>query len=700
MPRVLVLALLSLAAGCRSAIDYVHPEIGTAGNGHTTVAATYPFGGVQPGPDTGRGTWDHCSGYRFDDTAIYGFSQTHLSGTGCTDLGDLRLQPGGVDRAYAFDKASEKIRCGYYAVTLKEVDVTVEVTAGPHTAYYRLTFHGEAPARLLVDTQWLLTMPGNFEKAVVASDSRIDPSNRVLSGTRRTRSWAEREIEWTLRTNRAWTYERLPKTASEEKGERIVLTFPDVKRGDAVEVQVDLAAPSIRPRTSPLDAMTPEASFADACAANHAAWRRELSVVEAEGDEDALISFYTALYHLCVQPNALSREGEAPYYSTFSTWDTFRAAHPLYTILYPERAAAFVDAMLEDGERHGFTPVWTLWGYDTECMIGTHSVPIIVDAYLKGLWHGDAERAYERIKSSVTEEHGRHKACFNLLDTYGYYPFDLVPGESVSRTLECAYDDCCVARMARALGKEEDARRFEKRGKAWRNLLDPETNLMRGKDSSGRWREPFNPFEIGHQESRPNDFTEGNSYQYSWHVLHDSEGLIEAMGGREAFVARLEGLFTLPPLREGASNLPDVSGLIGQYAHGNEPSHHVIYFFAKAGRPDLTAKYVREIFDRFYRPTADGLCGNDDCGQMSAWYLFSAMGFYPFDPCGGEYVLGAPQLGKVVLGALTIRAENLSRENKYVRRVTLNGKPVTSGVIRHADILAGGELIFEMTNKP
>lgn len=707
--NILYFATVIMMAGCKTAIDYVRPEIGTAGNGHTTVAATYPFGAVQAGPDTGRGTWEHCSGYRFEDTEIYGFTQTHLSGTGCMDLGDIRLQPGGVDRAYAFDKASEVIRCGYYAVTLKDVDVRVEVTAGAYTAYYRFTFNGEAPARLLVDTQWLLTTPDFYEKAVLESSSEIDPRNRVLYGRRKTKAWAEREIDWAVRTGRDWTFEKLPKVAEGERGERIVLTFPDVKRGDAIEVKVDILAPSIRPSEYCCHMKTHEADFDSARAKNEEAWERELSVVKAKGSEEELISFYTSLYHLCVQPNNIALPGESPYYSTFSTWDTFRATHPLYTILYSELAASFVDSMLADAEHHGFTPIWTLWGYDTGCMIGTHSVPIIVDAYLKGVWRGDVERAYKLLKSSVTEEHGRAKAQFELLDSYGYYPFDLVPSESVSRTLECAYDDYCFAKLARALGKEADARRFAQRGEAWRKVFDPTTKLMRGRDSAGAWREPFDPYSLGHEEAAPNDFTEGNSLQYSWHVMQNPEGLIEAMGGRDEFVARLERLFSLPSQVEGAGNLADVTGLIGQYAHGNEPSHHVIYFFAKAGRPDLTAKYVREVFDRFYLPKADGLCGNDDCGQMSAWYLFSAMGLYPFDPCGGEYVLGAPQLKEVVLhpptsnshsNSFTIRAENLSRENKYVKRVTLNGVPLTTGIINHSDILAGGELVFEMSNTP
>ena len=707
MKKTMTAAAAALVAGIASAaVEYVHPEIGTEYNGHTTVAAAYPFGLVQAGPDTGHGEWDYCSGYRFADTNIWGFSQTHLSGTGCPDLGDIRIQPGGADRAWSFDKATEKIGAGTYEVVLKGVDAKVEVTAAPHAAFYRITFNGAGPARLLVDTQWMMTNADNLEKCVLESASEAQADGRTLLGSRTTRAWCVRRLGWALVTDRPWTLAKLPNAAAGEKGERLVLSFADVKPGGQVRVKIGLSASGdARKALANVTAEIPAWDFDGTRAAAVAAWERQLSVMTAEGTEDELVSFYTSLYHLFFQPNNIADVGEAPYYSTFSTWDTFRAAHPLYTIVAPGKVGPFVDSMLADAEKRGYASVWTLWGEDTQCMIGTHSVPVIVDAIEKGLWKGDVRRASAAVQRSVTGQFNRRKGDFGLLDTYGYYPFDLIRGESVSRTLECAYDDWCVARLAARCGETEAAARFARRAGNWRNVFDPSEKLARGRDTKGAWRTPFNPFQLGHGADLANDFTEGNSYQYTWHVMQDPEGLVAALGGKKEAAARLERLFTLPSKIEGAGFVSDVSGLIGQYAHGNEPSHHVIYFFQYMDRPDLTAKYLRRVFDEFYLPKPDGLCGNDDCGQMSAWYLFSAAGFYPFNPCGGEYVLGAPQLPRVTFAVgdgrtFTVVAKNLSRKNLYVKSVALNGRPLAGFVLRHADVVAGGELVFDMTDKP
>ena len=392
--------------------------------------------------------------------------------------------------------------------------------------------------------------------------------------------------------------------------------------------------------------------------------------------------------------------------------------------------------MLEQGRRTGYLPIWTLWGKDNQCMIGTHSVPVIVDWFLKEVGEKSSSSrkeekihsptptlnsnsywlaAYAQIKDTLTKPHkGRIKERWDLLDKYGYYPFDEIKGESVSRTMECAYDDWCAGVMAAKLGErgtgngeldeslKDDAKFFFKRSENWRNVFDPSIGLVRGKDTKGNWREPYDPYALGHGAGKDNDFTEGNAFQYSWHVMQDVEGLVAAMGGREAFVKKLDSLFIAPSKTEGMGELVDVTGLIGQYVHGNEPSHHVIYFYPQVGHPEKAAERIREVFDKFYRPKPDGLCGNDDCGQMSAWYILSAMGFYPFNPCGGEYIIGAPQVAcaklKVKGGEFKVVARNLSRENKYVKSVTLNGKPITDWKIRHSDIIRGGELVFEMTN--
>ena len=366
--------------------------------------------------------------------------------------------------------------------------------------------------------------------------------------------------------------------------------------------------------------------------------------------------------------------------------------------------------MLRQGKETGYLPIWTLWGKENQGMIGTHSVPVVVDWFLKtGDPSIDWDAAYEQVRETLTRPHvNRDKENWDIYDRYGYYPMDAVygsyrgrqiVGETVSRTLECSYDDACAARMAKVLGRGEDAAFFEKRANSWTNVLDVSSGFARGRKTDGRWREPFDPYAFGHGAETVNDFTEGNAFQYTWHVLQDPQGLIRALGGAEKTVERLESLFRTDD--RGVCKSPDISGLIGQYVHGNEPSHHVIYFYTLAGRPDLTADRIREVCDRFYLPKPDGLCGNDDCGQMSAWYLFSAMGFYPFDPCGGEYVIGAPQVPKAMLSLLgdrtfTMIAKNLSADNRYVKSVTLNGKAVTDWKIRHADILHGGELVFDM----
>ena len=691
------------AAGC---CDYVDPFIGTAGTGHTFPSACVPFGLVQAGPDTGNGDWDHCSGYRYGDGSIYGFSQTHLNGTGCPDLGDLRILPfvaESVPGSVAYDKASERAKPGYYAVTLAG-GVKVEVSATERCAIYRISYPKGAKGRLLVDPRWCITrrQPASdcIRSVDVALDGRADVSGKVAVN-----NWVERTYAFKMEFSRSFLSEK-----------DLVFDF-GASQGEPLLVKVALSAlGGVADAGRNLAAEISGWDFDRVAAAADAKWSQLLSRVAVEGSDDQKRNFYTSLYHLFIQPNDLSDVqpndfsdvGQAPYYSTLSTWDTFRAAHPLYTILVPEKAAEFVDSMLKQGRRTGYLPIWTLWGRDNQCMIGTHSIPVIVDWFLKKDFADSASfaakkqywlAAYAQIKETLTKRHeGRYKERWDLLDRHGYYPYDVIRNESVSRTLECAYDDWCAAQMAAKLGHEEDAKFFRRRSENWRNVFDPSLGLMRSKDSKGNWRDPFDPAAVGYGPGY--DFTEGNSYQYTWHVMQNPGGLVEAMGGREAFVKRLDGLFEQPEVVKG--EVFDVTGLIGQYVHGNEPSHHVIYFYTLVGERDKTARRVRDVFDRFYLPKSDGLCGNDDCGQMSAWYVFSALGFYPFNPCGGTYVLGAPQIPKATVSlaggkTLTVVANNLSVENKYVKSVTFNGKPLDK-TIEHADLMSGGDLVFEMTN--
>ena len=433
--------------------------------------------------------------------------------------------------------------------------------------------------------------------------------------------------------------------------------------------------------------------------------------------EEEKINFYTSMYHLFTQPNNIADiDGKyrgaddkvytsptGVYYSTFSLWDTYRAAHPLYTILAPEKVDGMVQTMIDHYKVQGALPIWSLWGRENYCMIGNHAIPVIVDAYLKGFKGFNTEDAYKAIKGSSMVSH--RNSDWEVYNKYGYYPYDITAVESVSRTLESCYDDYCVAQMAKALGRIDDYEYFNTRAGFYKNLLDPQTNLMRGKDSKGNWRTPFNPFLLSHAATSGGDYTEGNAWQYTWHVQHDVQGLIDLIGGKKNFVEKIDSLFFLDERIEGEGFVSDVTGLIGQYAHGNEPSHHIAYLYSYADRKDKTQAIIREIFDRFYLPKPDGLCGNDDCGQMSAWYLFSAMGFYPVNPIGGEYILGAPQIGEVILKlpnnkTFTIKAEGISKENKYVKSVMLNETPIEGISIHHNDIIRGGTLVFTMTNQP
>ena len=707
---VLSTVFVSFLTGCDDYAKYVDVFTGTAGTGHTFPAASMPFGLVQAGPDTGNGSWDYCSGYAWKDRSIIGFTQDHLNGTGCPDLGDLRLMPFSdvAEREKApFDKVDEQAAPGWYSVKFKS-GIRTEIAAARHSAIYRFTF-AKGPKRLLVDTQYGIWAWGNENSHLVSSDVKLE-GKTGLSGLQSRHRWTGRELGFvvTFDTPCASVVE-LPR-APKEKAPKYVFDF-DLPDGATLAVKLALSSTGPVGAKKNLAAEIPDWNLDRVAAEARTAWNGLFSRATIEGTETEKKNWYTSLYHLYLQPNDIADVGETPFYSTLSLWDTFRAAHPLYTVFTPEVVGDVVNSMLRHAKDRGRMPIWALWGNETQCMIGNHSIPVVVDWFFKTLGAPEHDRVdwnalFEAMKDSVTVNHPKgRKENWDLYDKYGYYPFDVIKGESVSRTLECSYDDACLARMATALGRADDAAFFSKRAGFWKNVFDPSIGFARGKDTTGAWRTPFDPFAFGHGRETANDFTEGNAFQYTWHVLQDPAGLIERLGGKAATVKKLDELFKTDAKLADKKHSSDISGLIGQYVHGNEPSHHVIYFYTLAGRPDRAAECLREVFDRFYFPRPDGLCGNDDCGQMSAWYLFSAMGFYPFDPASGEYVIGAPQLPKVTLAlpngkAFTVVAENLSVENKYVRSVKLNGKHLAGVALKHADLMAGGELVFEMTDKP
>jgi predicted alpha-1,2-mannosidase len=712
MKKLIFVVAMAVAANVLVADDpvaFVDPFVGTAGTGHTFPGACMPFGLVQASPETGMNDWKYCSGYQYADTRIQRFGQTQLSGTGCGDLGDAAILPFTgetlpADFSSAFRKETEKASPGFYHVTLDDFRTDVEITATEHVAFYRLRYPGGAKARLLVDPAWLNKSWG--AKADSAQEAEISVAGDLVTGRVHVRQWVDRVYYFALRASRPFTVAAKDvKTLPGAKVPGMVLDFaPDAANGK-VCVRVALSSESIDGAVRNLKSETDGRGFDEVRRAAEAAWRRALAGAEIlEGTVEQKKNFYTALYHLYQQPNNIADAGQTPRMSTLSMWDVFRAACPWYALMKPEVIDGIVASSLRQYDEVGYVPVWQLWGKDNHCMIGNHSVPVLVDAYFAGRL-ADPEKAYRAVKDSLTKNFKpRPKDRFDLLDKYGYYPFDLIKGESVSRTLECAYDDWCASRFAAALGKADDAAFFAKRAGNWRNVYDATTGFMRGRDTKGNWRTPFDPYALGHGASTANDFTEGNSFQYSWHVLHDVPGLVAAMGGKEAFAKKLDGLFAAQEKVVGAGSVADVTGLIGQYAHGNEPSHHVAYLYPYVGRGDRTAEIVREVFDRFYAPKPDGLCGNDDCGQMSAWYVFSALGFYPVDPISGECVLGAPQVAKARLTlpngkTFTVEAKGLSRENKYVKRVLLNGQPLAGFTLKRSAILSGGTLVFEMTNR-
>ena len=726
-PTCLCLLLICMLISCtptqeKHEIDYtsyVNPFIGTDFTGNTYPGAQAPFGMVQLSPDNGLPGWDRISGYFYPDSTIAGFSHTHLSGTGAGDLYDISFMPVtlpykeakaplGIHSKFSHD--DESAYAGYYQVRLTDYNINVELTATERCGIQRYTFP-EAQSAIFL----------NLKKAMnwdFTNDSHIEVIDSVtIQGYRFSDGWArDQHIYFRTRFSKPFEKIELDTMAIVKENKRIgtatIARFDfNTQEGEQILVSTAISGVSMEGAAKNLQAEVPENNFDKYLAATKANWNRQLGKIEVKSDnEDDKVNFYTAIYHSMIAPTIYSDVDGAYYgpdkkvhqadgwvnYSTFSLWDTYRAAHPFYTLMVPEKVDGFVNSLVEQAEVQGFLPIWGLWGKETYTMIGNHGVSVIAEAYRKGFRGFDAERAFNVIKNTQTVSH-KLKSDWETYMKYGYFPTDLIKTESVSSTLESVYDDYAAADMAQRMGKEEDAAYFAKRADFYKNLFDTETQFMRPRNADGSWKSPFNPSQVAHMESTGGDYTEGNAWQYTWHVQHDVPGLIELFGGEQAFLNKLDSLFTL----KLETTQADVTGLIGQYAHGNEPSHHITYLYTLAGRPERTQELIREIFDTQYRPEPDGLCGNDDCGQMSAWYMFSAMGFYPVDPVSGNYVFGAPQMPEIVLNladgkTFTIIAEGLSKEHKYVDSITLNGEPYTKNYISHEDILKGGTLVYKM----
>lgn len=699
--------------------QYVNPFIGTQENGHTFPGACMPFGMVQASPETGAIGWRYCSGYNNEDKHIIGFAQTHLNGTGCLDFGDILIQPVTgrrirSDYKSSFDKANETATPGYYSVILSDYGVKAEITATHRTSMYRFTYDRADSASMLIDLQHGLSWNENQYHTQIQKCETEWENDSTLTGEVWSQVWVPQRLYFVMTFDRPKTeLITLPK-AEGEKGDRYIASF-DMKNGDCLNVKIAISGVSIDGAKKNFAAESAGKTFEEIRENAKDVWNQYLSKIEITGSKDRKESFYTSMYHLFIQPSDIAdvdgmyrgandsvyqaKAGE--YYSTFSTWDTYRAAHPLYTIIAPEAVDGFVNSMIAHTDVQGFLPIWALWGKESYIMVANHAVPVVVEAYRKGFTGFDAEKAFESVKKSLTTEH--RNGQWSIYDKYGYYPTGIVATESVSKTLESSYDDYCAWIMAESLGKTDDAEFFKKRAGYWKNLFDTTTLLMRPRHADGSWLTPFNPFNPAHAESVGGDYTEANAWQYTWHVQQDVPGLIECFGSKERFLNQLDSLFIYDASLMG-KGLSDITGLIGLYAHGNEPSHHVAYLYTLAGRPWRTQELVRQLCDTMYLNKPDGLCGNDDCGQMSAWYIFNTLGFYPVDPVSCQYVIGAPQAEEAIVKlpegkTFTVRAKNLSEANKYVQSITLNGKPYDKNTISHSDVMNGGIMEFVMTDR-
>ncbi len=714
-------ALSVMMSGVAHAADYaryVDPFIGTGAidgglSGNNYPGAAVPFGMVQLSPDTHEAPdWYNASGYDYNDSIIYCFSHTRLSGTGASDLIDIALFPTIEGRTSSrFSHSRETAVPGYYSVWLEDEGIFAELTATTRVGVHRYTFPA-GRGSLILDLDHSANKGSWGRKIIQSQIRRTGP--RSMEGYRVITGWAKlRKVYFAVEFS----------TDMEE----MTISDGGVSRADAPVVNGTSLKADIRFRL-PSDTLVVKVALSGVSCANarlnlqteapccdfdlyrrqaYDGWNDMLGRVEAEGDSVTRTTFYTALYHALLQPNTFSdvngeymtpaytvrrlEPGDCQY-TTFSLWDTYRGAHPLYSILYPEYNARFVNSMLRHCEDYGYLPVWQLWGQDNYCMIGNHAIPVVVDAVLKNTPGVDPEAAYRAVKASSTIVHPN--SPFDIWERYGYMPEPL-QSQSVSITLEMAYDDWCVAQLARYTGHDEEYGRFMDRSQYYRNLYDASTGFFRAKDEYGRWTEPFDPLKFGANGGYP--FTEGNAWQYYWYVPHDIDGLIALTGGKKLFERKLDTFFTLTET-SGEKN-DNISGSIGQYAHGNEPSHHVAYLYNYAGAPRKAQRMVCRIMKELYNNSASGYAGNDDCGEMSAWYIFSAMGFYPVNPASGEYALGTPLFDRCVLhlpsGAdFTIRASRKSCDDYLVKSVKLNGTPLKDFTLRHDALVNGGELLF------
>lgn len=676
------------AQGSDSPTTLVDPFIGTDGTGHCYPGPCRPFGMVQPGPDNADIGWDYTSGYQYRAPKILGFSQTRASGTGIPELGDLLLQPildPRGDFASAYDKATETAWPGYYAATLTDNGCAVELTCGLRVAMHRYRFARGGRVYVLVDCHHRLRFLEGPH--VTAADVAV-AANRV-EGSIQSHNWTTRTMAFALVFDQPVASVReLPK-AEGQVAPRYLLGF-DIGADGLLHAKAALSTVDVAGARGNLTEID-HWDFDRVVRESEADWAAMLSRARIDADRTTQRIFTTALYHLLLQPTTISdadgrycgpdgavrKARGSAHYSTLSLWDTFRAAHPLYTLLVPERVDDFVLTMLDHHQAQGYLPIWPIWGGETWCMIGNPALPVIADAWSRGFRGFDGREALAAMVKTSTTNH--QLADWGIVDKYGYYPNDLLKNEAVSRTLEACIGDAATAHMAAMRGDKVAQVRFARRSGNWRNLLDPQSRLARGRDSKGAWRTPFDPFQTTSPLGTPGDYTEANAWQYSWTpALHDVPGLVTAMGGKRRFTDMLDRFFTLTG--KGEDRHQGQEGLIGQYAHGNEPSHHIAWLYAHSERPERMPELLREIATRFYTDKPNGITGNDDCGQMSAWYILATLGLYPADPITGRWLLSRPLVreGRIVTGG--------GREIELAARLA---KARVGSIVSHKALLAG-----------
>lgn len=705
--------------------QFVDPRIGTGGHGHVFYGANVPYGFIQLGPTSIPQSWDWVSGYHVSDSTVIGFPHTHLSGTGIGDLHDINVMPVVGEVTYSrgdassyetglwsySDRSKEVVTPGYYRTHLSRYNVDVELTATKRVGFHKYTFLGNESPAIVFD----MVNGGCWDKTTEAVIRVVNDS--IVSGYRYSKGWADdQRVFFRAEFSRKFDNVEFIVNDSVKEG--------DMAKGAQLFARVNFAAGNQEPvymkvALSPTSEegaqlnMQTELSgwdFEKTIADAKAAWNKELNKVKVyTTDEASKKIFYTSLYHTLFAPSEFCdvngdyygadkqmHKGEGfVNYTTFSLWDTYRAAQPLMTILHPEKMSDVINTMLHIHQQQGKLPVWHLMGCETNCMVGNPGVPVVADAILKDIKGFDTELAFKALKeSSMLPERGMEHRI-----EYGFIPADKMT-EAIAYDMEYAIADWAVAQAAQKLGKQEDYEYFLKRSKSYKNYFDASTGFMRGKMLDGSWRTPFSPYASSH---RDDDYCEGNAWQYTWLVPHDVEGLVECFGSKEAFVNKLDSLF-LANGDMGEASSPDISGLIGQYAHGNEPSHHTVYLYTLVGQPWKTADRIKEILHTMYTDQPDGLSGNEDVGQMSAWYILSSFGFYQVEPAGGKFVFGYPNFDKVEIavpaGKFVIERENKGQQNNYIQGIVFNGTEYKKPWIEYADIMKGGELKFLMGDEP